>query len=540
MPKGSSARRLAQITQVLLRHGFALTFGRRFRPRGVAARQDLYPRLRQVLEDLGPTFVKFGQLLGNRVDLLPLGLVQELQKLQYRVSPFDAAQALRIAESEWGMPASEVIAHWDPVPTAAASVSQVHKARLRDGRTVAIKIQRPDAERVIREDLRLLCRLADFVKLFLRSDALDPSRIIKEFERAILSELDFRSEIRSLTRLRSILASEGRVRVPEPVPHLSTGKVLVTEWVDGVHPLSPADLKRLDVDPKDFLEELASSYLRQIFRYGFFHADPHPGNILVTPERKIYLVDAGHTGVLYKKQRDLLNELVIGLVTGDRILLVQNIWELCATVDESPPAHFEQELGRIVESFLEIPLKDINLIQLFTSVIDLFQHHGLEVPIQFYDLLKALITLDSLALRFHPEFQLVDWLSRNVVSLTLNPQNLRESLLEGLGSVFEAFKLLGSLPNDLRGVLRTLKKGKLQVTLDERNLSRSMTELGRITNRLSASLIITGFILAGTVLIQNPAQPMVFGIPILAAPLFGAAIVMGLWLLWSIWRSRTF
>lgn len=540
MPKRLPLSRLTEITRILIKHGFKHAFLKKGIPFDKTGHSQLYRRLRLVLEDLGPTFIKFGQILSNRIDLLPAGLIQELQHLQYRVQPFDSSLALSVVEKEWKQDWNEVLSFWDPQPTAAASISQVHKARLLDGTSVAIKIQRPQAEKTIKEDIVLMYRIADFFRLFIRNDVIDPRLLIKEFEHSILSELDFYSEMRSLIRLDSILGKDGKVRVPSTYPSLSTERVLVMEWVSGVHPVDVPVMRNLDIDPKDFLQELSKSYLHQIFIHGFFHADPHPGNILITPEKTIYLLDAGQTGVLYKKQRDLLNELVVGLATGDRVLIVQTIWELCSPSDEYPSALFEQELGKTVESFLEIPLRDLNLIHFFSSIIDLFQHHNLGVPSQFYALLKTLINLDSLALRFDPDFQIVEWLGQNLLPLIFNPKNVRSTLFQGLGSLYDTYKLLQNLPSDLRGVLKTFKSGRIQFSLNERNLSKTMTELGKITNRISASLIITGLILAGTVLIQAPAQPTLFGIPILAAPLFGGAILMGLWLLWSIWRSRTF
>ncbi len=540
MPKALPISRLTQISKILLKHGFRYAFGKKRITADDAHGTRLYRRVRLVLEELGPTFIKFGQILGNRVDLLPAGMIHELQLLQYRVQPFSPDLALSLVEKEWNRDWQKVLTYWDPNPSAAASISQVHRARLHDGRDVAVKVQRPDAEKTIKQDIVLMYRIADFFRFFIRSEVIDPKQLIKEFEQTILAELDFQTEMRSLARLSSILNATADVRVPSPHPALSTSRVLVMDWVNGTHPSSPQEIELLGMNPESFLQKLSQSYLRQIFIHGFFHADPHPGNILITPDKTIYLLDAGQTGILYKKQRDLLTEFAVGLATGDRLLIVQTIWELCSPVDEYPSAQFEQELGRTVESFLEIPLKDLNLIHFLTAVIDLFHHHHLGIPTQFYALLKTLINLDSLALRFDPNFQIVDWLGKNLFSLVFNAQNTRDSIFQGLGSLYESYKLLKNLPADLRGVLKTFKSGRVQFSLNERNLSKTMVELGKISNRLSASLIITGLILAGTVLIQTPSQPTLFGIPILAAPLFGGAILMGLWLLWSIWRSRTF
>lgn len=538
MPGFLPLRRMRDISRVFLRHGLDHLLRRRHRPTEEEIPR-LWERIRLVLEDLGPTFVKFGQILSNRVDLLPPPLILELQKLQYRVKPFAPELARRILEREWHRPVESVLADFDPHPSSAASISQVHRAVLKSGEPVAVKIQRPGVLTVIREDLKLMRGLTELLQLFLRHESLNPHALLYEFEQAVIQELDFRTEVRALLRLGAILDREKDLRVPQVHADWCTSRVLVMEWVEGWHPTRVGDLERAGLTSRQFLEKVARSYQRQIFRHGYFHADPHLGNLMVTGSGQIYLLDAGQVGTLYKKQRDILNELVVGLVSGDRVLIVQCIWELCTGGEDQPSVSFEQELGRLVETYLEVPLKDIDLVQFFTSVLDLFAHHHIRIPAQFFVLVKTLITLDGLARRFYPEFQLLDWLSANLGEMYANPETLRENVLQLLGNTYETYKLLKSLPADVRSLIRTAKAGRIQIVLNEKNLENTMRELGRITNRLAASLIITGLILAGTVLIQSPAQPFLFGVPLLAAPLFGGAILMGIWLLWSIWRSRT-
>jgi len=540
MGTGQSLKRFSQITKILVKHGFKHLLSSYKNKISLVNKTELYQRLRLVLEELGPTFVKFGQILSNRVDLLPQGLIKELQKLQFQVKSFDSNEALQILEHEWGQAHLDILSSWEAEPYAAASISQVHRAQLKDGRLVAIKIQRPHAGSTIAKDVRLMHRLANFFRLFLRNEVLDVKSLIDEFERHILLELNFLTEMRSLLRLSEILNTEGNVNVPNPLPHLCTEKVLVMDWVEGIHPLHQNDFSKVGLDPKTFVHELAKSYLKQVFQHGFYHADPHLGNILISPKQKIYLLDAGQVGFLYKKQRDLINEVVVSMVLGDQKMIVQNIWELCFPTDDYPPASFEQELAKTVERSMSRSLKEIDIVEFFSSIIDIFQKNEVSIPVQFYSLIKTMITLESVARQFDPEFHLIDWLDKNHRSISFQWENINHFSLQSLGKFYEAYKLLTHLPSDLRGVLKTFKNGRFQITLNDRDLGKTMVQLGKITNRLSASLIITGLILAGSFLIQNPNQPMLFGIPILAAPLFGGAILMGLWLLWSIWRSKTF
>jgi ubiquinone biosynthesis protein len=425
---GAQLARAAQIATILSESGFdwlVQAFGlsgwvssRRlisaFRPgakspAGVAADVPLPERLRLTLERLGPTFVKAGQMLALRPDYVPLEYAEALRGLHSHVTPFPAAQAAAIVEAELGAPPGALFAEFGREPFAAASLAQVHKARLFDGRQVAVKVQRPGIEVQVEQDLALLGTLARrFERYQPASVAFRPSEAVAELAQYTRRELDFRNEARTAERLRELLAGDDRIVIPGVITDRSSKRVLTTEFLAGLPPEPAADLRRAGIDPEAVLSAGAAAMLRQVFQFGLFHADPHPGNVLFLPGSRVGFVDFGLVGRLDPSERRRMALLLWALVDGDYEAVGGQLLRLSEFRAGADPAGFRAELADTVEAWFGEPAADFSIARLLLAELALGARHGIVFPRGLMLLGRCLVNLEATAMIVDPQLNLAE------------------------------------------------------------------------------------------------------------------------------------
>ncbi|HEX9305381.1 MAG TPA: AarF/ABC1/UbiB kinase family protein [Thermoanaerobaculia bacterium] len=490
------------------------------------------------LEQLGPTFIKIGQLLSTRADLLPVEYIEALSRLQDDVLPFPFAEVERIVSEELGLRISKAFADFEATPLAAASLGQVHRATLRDGRAVAVKVQRPGIREQIAEDLdsfkeiaQLLDRHADAGRLY------QLEKVVDEFRKTILRELDYRLEAQNLVSLRENLRDFDRILVPEPVEDYTTSRVLTMEFVSGRKITALSPLTKLEIDGAQLAEELHRAYLKQILIDGFFHADPHPGNVFLTDDGRLALIDLGMVARISGDMQESLLKLLLAVSDGrgdeaaDRAAV---IGEKLETFDET---EFRRRVAELVGALQHARLEQIQIGRVVLEVSRLSANAGMRLPPELAMLGKTLLHLDEIGRTLDPTFDPNASVRRNAARLmqrrmakSASPANLYASLLE-------AKDFVEKLPGRVNKVLDILASNQLRVdvnAVDERML---IDGLHKIANRIALGLILAALIVGAALLMQVPTAFRILGYPGLAIFFFLAAALGGVALVVSILAS---
>ena len=537
--------RFSQIGRVLLKHGFGFVFDvRRDRREKRGLEELLAPnfgvRLRRAFDDLGPTFVKFGQLLSTRQDILPEGVLFELQKLQDTVAPIPLAVVEGVIERELGAPVGEVFAAFDEVPLGAASIGQVHRARLRDGTEVAVKVQRPEARGRVEADLALLRDLAALLDArFGERLFIDVPELAAEFEGVIRRELDYEAEAQNARRFAHNFA-DTEVRIPRVYTGLSTGRVLVMEFVEGtrfheVRPLLMTPRERRRVASMG-----AEAIFKMAFDDGFFHGDPHPGNLILTPDGRLALLDFGMVGFMSRGDVEALSRLFIATIRRDADAALRGLEGLGVRYATEVRADLVQELREFLHKYSGLTVGEFSLGQALSELISLARRYRVSMPPVFPLLTKALVTAEALARAIDPTinvYELAQPYARRLLLERYEPDALLERTQE---RAVEYARYLEDYPEQLRQVLAGLEDGTLEVSLRHRGLDELVGEVDVLANRLVFALV-TGALLIGSSLIgafasAGPEVPFL-GIPVVAFVGFTLAALMSAVLLFVIFRS---
>jgi ubiquinone biosynthesis protein len=493
--------------------------------------QDRACRLRMVLEELGPTFVKLGQLLSSRPDLLPETYITELSALRDDVRPFGFDQVETILAEEYGRPASEVFAELDPTPVASASISQVHRAVLHDGRTVALKVRRPDIAKVVRADLDIVKSLAQLVERHL--PALAPYRpvgLAREFERTLRRELDFTTERRTIQRCRHQFAADPTAHIPVVYEDYSTSRVIAMEFIGGVAVDDVDGLRAMGLDPADVAVTGARILLKQIFELGFFHADPHPGNLRVLAGGVIAPLDYGMFGRLDLLARERIADLLIGLLAQDTDRVIRALEGLDVRGEPLDSRDFRRDLGELVAAYSELSLETIDLGPLLGELIGFVRTHHLHIPPELVLLIRSLVTIESVGRTLDPSFDI----ARHLVPFlrTLATRRFQPSRIIGqtLRTTEDLQRIATLLPDLLSQSLESIKRGEMRVTFDLQDFSRLVRQLTRAANTLALGIVISGLFVASSLVLRAGPHP-------LAYTGFIAGVVLSIWLVWNMSRK---
>lgn len=496
-------------------------------------------RIRMVCEELGPTFIKLGQVLSTRPDLVPADWATELEKLQHQVPAFPFAQVREIVERELHRPLEVAFGRFDPQPLAAASIGQVHRATLPDGEEVVVKVQRPGIPEVIAVDLEILLHLATLAERHLEDVRLHrPTRIVHEFARTIEHELDFTAEAANLERFGVLFGDDQTVYVPRVYRSATTGRVLTLEYVHGPRPNELSRLAAEGCSPKTVAARGADLILRQVFVHGFFHADPHPGNIFVLPGDVICYLDFGMMGRVDRRTRERFAAFVAAVAARDAEKTARVLLELLEHDDDVEPdlRLIERDVAELIDVHLVTRLEAFAMGKLLQHLLELSQRHRLRIPAELVLMLKALATAEKIGSRLDPGLDMVAAAAPFVRRIHLErfgPRRLARDLYESGADVLQ---FLREIPGSLRDLLRLTRHGSLKLGFEHRGLEGLLETNERIANRVAFAIVVAALIVGSSIMVQAQIPPKWNEIPIIGLVGFLAAGVLGFWLLLAILR----
>lgn len=545
--------RYNRILQILIRYGFGYMLDswrlhvprslrelwQRQRPDDLAGAPESMPeRARLALIELGPTFVKLGQVLSARPDLIPIEYAREFTKLQDRVPSFPFEEVREIIHEELGGQLEDFFTEFDPVPVAAASIAQGHRARLLDGTDVFVKVQRPNIRKNIAIDLEVLGYLA--TQLELHSEELGflrPTRIVDEFARSLSAELDFSIELSNQQRFSRQFSKRVGVRVPKVFPDLSTRRLLVMEYIDGVK-ASEIDALRAGGYDLDKLSDLgADLVLEQFFDHGFFHADPHPGNMFIMPGDVICYVDFGMMGWITPSERNDFANLLVEILAGHYQPAVHYLLRLTHCEGEPDMGELERDLEMLASRYFHGNIAQFDVGGALQDLYSVCRRQGLCIKSHIYFMLRALGFAEELGRRMNPRFEIVKHLQPFAAKWMLRRYNPIQLAHSSLSVVDDWLSLAKELPQNYRQVLRQLLHGRLKLRHQFDSVDTLLHGLDRICNRLAASIVLGGIVVGSAIVIHADRGPKWLDAPVMGIVGFVLSAFLGFWLLWSIVRS---
>jgi ubiquinone biosynthesis protein len=545
-------KRLADMAGVLTRHGLSDLVrrlgmadaldraGHRLHWDTAAHLAQLPPpvQLRRALEELGPTFIKLGQILASRADLLGPEWIAELAHLQSRVPPLPLAELLPQLTHDLGGPPDQVFAWFDPVPLAAASIAQVHRARLADGTEVVVKIRRPGIESVIEADLHLLERVAGWLEQQVPAlQPYKPQQLVREFGRSLRRELDLAAECRNAERMAANMAVLGTISVPTVHWPLTSTRVNVQSWVNGIPGQDLAALAPAGLDRRLLAQRGAQAVIKMIVEDGFFHADPHPGNVFYLPGNRIAFIDFGMVGRLSSRRRDELLQLLLGLVQRKPQAVAEVLCDWAGDEAASQAVMLEADIEDFVDQYHGSPLAQLNLGQMLADVTGILRQHQLSLPSDLALLVKAFISLEGMGRGLDPDFNMATEALPQLETLVRAQYKPAALARRGWASLQRALQVAEQLPYDLSRLLRSARRGRLNIAVEVVSLRRVGDQLDRAASRLSVALVIAALIIGSSIVMTVDTGPRLWGLPALGLIGFVSAVLGALWLLRSVLRS---
>ncbi|HKP96375.1 MAG TPA: AarF/UbiB family protein [Fibrobacteria bacterium] len=543
-----NVNRFREILSVFVKHGFGdlsdklhldkyLDLGSKYfrlPPRVVAPQLTRPERFRMALEELGPTFIKLGQMVGNRPDLLAPDWAAELEKLQDSVPPFPTLEAKAVVSSQFGKPVDALFRLFGEAPIASASMAQVYKAELHTGEKVAIKVQRPGIEDLVKVDLEIMFHLAFLLEKYAQGmDVLNPVGICEEFERTILKELDFSLEASQMERFAQASLDLSIFYVPKVHRAFTSRMVLTLEWIDGIKVSNLEGIRHGGLDPGRIASDLSHVLLHQVFNQGFFHADPHPGNILVLPDRTICFLDYGMVGSLSPSHRDRLLEILVGVAGQDAGRIAKTLLQLAFQPNDIVE-DLEFQVGELLEAYSFVSLRDFRIGEFLNRLIRLIIGNRLRMPPGFYLMLKAIVTLEGVARRLDPEFDMVETIkpfAKKAMKERLRPDRLAKDMYYG---AMDLTPMLKELPAQARDILGLIKRGKLRIEFKHQGLEPILKTHERMMTRLVFALVLASLIIGSSLVVLSGIPPKWYGVPVIGVAGFLSAAFVGFWLLVSI------
>lgn len=525
--------RYREIIHILFKYGFAnelrlaalehlLRIEPEARPpsEGDVLSQPFPVRVRLALEELGPTFIKFGQIMSSRRDLVNDEFYAELVKLQAEVPPFPGEVAARILEEELGAPPSELFLEFSPLPLGGASIAQVHRAMLHDGTVVAVKVQRPDILHNVEIDLAIAHDIAVFVtKHVPEISGLNPVGIMNEFANSMMKELDFTNDARNAERFATQFEGNELIRVPRIYHALTTSKVLTMDFISGLPVDEPAILRRHDIDPIKLSEDISELIFQQIFECGFFHGDPHPGNMTVLPGGVTGLYDYGMMGTFTPEFRLSVARMISGLAEKNHRSVMRSILEMSEEGYPKDPHKMLQEVEAFADENLNKPLKEINLSHVLNRLLELLRNNHLRMKGNFYLGIKALSQVEAIGRALNPDLDFVRLggpYALQIIVGKYKPQRIFK-VLQRLFT--DSVDFLEEFPHDFRTLYQRVKRGDVNIPLEHKIDPQGFEPLRRtldcIANRLTNGILSASVLICSSILILADVPPHVYGYPIL-------------------------
>lgn len=545
--------RIQDIASVLIRYGFgsfvrALGIGSALERAGRAlhwqhaedlVKLDTPQRIRRALEDLGPTFIKLGQILATRVDIFPPQYIAEFEKLLDRAPPVPFEELLPQIEDDIGGGIDEFFLDVDRRPLAAASIAQVHKALLKDGTPVILKIRRPGLRKIIEADLRLLQRIFDIAE----SESAEirrfhPRELLRQFNQSLRRELDLAAECRNAERVAANLADDPNIVIPKVYWQWTGERLNVQEYIQGIQGRDLDGIHSAGLDSKLLADRGTLAVIKMIMEDGFFHADPHPGNVFYLPGNRLAFIDFGMVGRLTEERREQVVNFLHGMVNHAPTKVAEIL------VDWSDNMYTEEnalsiEIEAFVDQYSSLSLKDLSLTAMLSDLMAILRDHRLILPADLALLIKAYITLDGLGRYLNPDFNTLNFTApyiREIMTERYRPEAIAKRSWRNLLNVAD---LLSSLPKDLRKFLRATRKGALQVEITVRHLEHHVHTMDGAISRLTMGMVTAALIIGSSIIMTVKGGPELFGLPAFGFLGYTFATFGGIWLLFSIWKSNS-
>ncbi len=505
-----------------------------------AARGQSRPhRVRLALEELGPTFIKFGQLLSTRPDIVPPDYIHEFEHLQDQVKP-DTFKRIR-AEVEYELDGrlEDIFGSFDPEPLAADSIAQVHRATTREGDSVVVKVRRPGIVDIIHAECDILEELTAILKATVfEQQTVDPRQMVKEFVDAVSKETNLADERRNQLRFAASFKDDPTVHIPKVYEKYCTNAVFTMEYIDGIKPGDPAILATRGIDGKLVAQRGADFVLRQIFELGFFHTDPHPGNFFLLADNVLAPIDFGQVARMSAQYRRLFNEIILAIVDNESSRVIRSLEREEMTDEQTDVNKLSSDMEQLIDTYRNLPLKNIAFGQVVTRTFDLFRSNFVRPPAQFTLMLKTLATVESFARSLDPDFNIMEAMkpyARRATLRDLEPKHLVRQMRQ---VVQDAGDLVMRMPEDVNVILSKFRQGRFQVRVHHEHLENLTKTVDKSSNRISFALITAALLVASSMLVAQQGTVLgLFRLQTMGIVGYLIAAVIGLWLLISISRS---
>jgi len=513
-----------------------LPFAKLRREQAVLAGLSQAERLRRAFEELGPTFVKFGQLLSGRTHLLPPEFTEELVKLLDAIPPIAFAEVRTIVERELRRSLGECFVSFEEVPLGSASIAQVHRAVLPTGEAVVVKVQRPGIEDTVRVDLQIMAQLASLLENHVEGWAIHrPTAVVAEFAKRLEQELDFGAEAAHIERFAHQFSGEPTLHVPRVYHETSTRRVLTMEYIEGIKASKLTELEAADLDRREIATRIAALVMKQIFELGFFHADPHPGNIHVLPGNVICFLDFGMMGFLDRHTRETFADLVTGIGQRDEAGVSIALLRLAGAEFEAPRPRLEADVSEFIHRHFYRP-SEMLFAKFVNHLFQLTARHQLTMPPDLFTMFKALSLMEGLVRQLNPEHDVIAQAQPFIRQLHLNRMSRRRLRRQWTEVGGDALVFVRELPLELRRVLAQLKSGQMKMNFHHEGLEPLDNTLERVSNRLAFALVLAALLVASSLILHARVPPLWHGVPLIGLVGYLFAGLMGAWLLLSILR----
>lgn len=494
-------------------------------------------RLRMAFEELGPTFIKLGQIISTRSFIFPEEMITELSRLQDEAKPVPFAQIETLLQKELPDTVGQMIL-LDPGPIASASIAQVYRATLPGGQSVVVKIQRPGIESIIKTDMDILHDLAVMAERHIpESKQFNPVTMVYELNRALRQELDFVNEARNIDIFRHNFENFPGVHVPRVYWDYTSARVVTMEFIDGIKISEREKLLQAGIDLKKLVQTGANFILKQIFEDGFFHADPHPGNLLVTRDQILAPVDFGIMGRLDEWLMNEMAEISLATIRKDVNMILRSLINLGVLAETVDTNSLRQDIYELLLRYYGIPLKNISMKSAFSEILDIFSRHRLQAPANFLLLARTLGSYEDIGRKLDPDFNIIEEIKPYIQKLIFRRLDPKKFAYETSRTLFDLFQLIRILPYEMELLVRRIRKGNLAIEFRHKGLEQLEREIDRASNRIAFGLIVAAIILASSWIMQMGVGPRVFGLPLLGFLGFLVSGIAALWFILAILRG---